>query len=261
MDNPIPVLGAAIVNGVSWIKRQIDSIDYPVEKYILINNNGRGELDRDLDQLAHQPHEFVTKIHVVHLPANIGCAGAWNLIIKSSMMAPYWLICGHDVAFHPGFLAKVAVAASDLKVGMVHGSAGDHGVGSWSLFTIRDWVIQEYGLFDENFYPAYVEDLDYVMRLAKRPIKRTILNEPYLHGNSSNDDYGAQGSQTWRQDYTLKSGIDRAREINETKYMTEKWGPAWRWVDPHWRPWNQTHNQLGDWTWDLNFVRSKNLGF
>lgn len=261
MPESIPVLGTAIVNGAHWLQRQVQSIDYAVDHYIVINNNGRGELTAELDAITQQPHEFVRHFHVVHLPGNIGCAGAWNLIIKSSMMCPYWMICGHDVAFHPGFLSKLAAAAHSDQVGMVHGASGDHGVGSWSLFTIRDWVIQEYGLFDENFYPAYAEDLDYVMRLAKRPIKKIILNEPYLHGDSTNDDYSGHGSQTWRSEPRLKGQIDWARQINETKYMTEKWGAAWRWIDPHWRPWNNNNNDLGTWRWNLGFCRQKHLGF
>ena len=182
-------MGSAIVNGVSWIRRQISTIDYPVQHYILINNNGRGEINDELDDLMRENHAWIQHKHVVHMPANIGCSGAWNLIIKTSMLAPYWMICGHDVAFHPGFLAKMAEAADNQAVGMVHADSGGHGCGSWSLFSIRDWVIQEYGLFDENFYPAYAEDLDYVMRLAKRPIKRVILNEPYFHGHSNNNNY------------------------------------------------------------------------
>ena len=122
-------------------------------------------------------------------------------------------------------------------------------------------MVQEYGLFDENFYPAYVEDLDYVMRLAKRPIKRVIMDEPYQHGFSNNDDYATQGSQTWRTDLALKQKIDWARQLNETKYISQKWGAGWRWVDPHWRPWNQSTNALGAWHWDIGFCRQKHLGF
>ena len=261
MDVAIPVLGSAIVNGISWIERQIASIDHPVDQYILINNNGRDELTTQLNHIASQPHPYVKKIHVVHLPSNIGCPAAWNLIIKSSMMAPYWVICGHDVAFHPGLLATVASQASEPTVGMVFPTPGELGIGSWSMFTIRDWVIQEYGLFDENFYPAYAEDVDYIMRLAKRPIKKIIMDSVYQHGFSDNDDYATQGSQTWRTEPALKSKIDKARQLNETTYLTEKWGPGWRWVDPYWRPWNQSHNDLGAWRWNIDFCRKKHLGF
>jgi hypothetical protein len=254
-------MGSAIVNGVHWIQRQIASIDYPVERYILINNNGRGEITAELDALQRAGHEHIQQFHVVHMPANIGCAGAWNLIIKSSMMSPYWIICGHDIAFYPGFLQDMATHAEDPAVGMVHGSGGDHGIGSWSLFSIRDWIIRDYGLFDENFYPAYAEDLDYVMRLAHRPINRVIMDRAYQHGPGANDDYGSNGSQTWRTEPGLKERIDAGRVINEYEYMTNKWGNDWRWVNPWTNPWNQTNSDPGHWRWRLDFVRRKYLGF
>jgi hypothetical protein len=47
-NKSIPVLGVLILNGVHWLKRQIESIDYPVDNYLIINNNGRGELDNEI---------------------------------------------------------------------------------------------------------------------------------------------------------------------------------------------------------------------
>ena len=38
MENkPIPILGVLILNGPHWLKRQIESVDYPVENYLIIN--------------------------------------------------------------------------------------------------------------------------------------------------------------------------------------------------------------------------------
>ena len=48
----------------------------------------------------------------------------------------------------------MAEAAKDPEIGMVHGQAGDFGIGGYDLFLIKDWVVQDYGLFDENFYPV-----------------------------------------------------------------------------------------------------------
>ena len=47
----IPVVGTLIVNEVKWLKRQINSVDFPVENYIIINNSG-GELDNELEKLV-----------------------------------------------------------------------------------------------------------------------------------------------------------------------------------------------------------------
>ena len=77
------------------------------------------------------------------MPANVGCAGAWNLIIKCYMLAPYWIIANDDVAFGPGLLAEMVERINgDPVVGMIHPNAGDFGVGAWDLFLIRENVVK-----------------------------------------------------------------------------------------------------------------------
>ena len=117
----IPVLGTAIVNAPHWVWRLFYSIDYPVDNFVVFNNNGRGQIDRELDLLKTAPHRFVKNVHVCHLPANLGCSGAWNLIIKSYMKAPYWVISNHDVMYEPGFLQEMAQEAAKPEIGVVHG--------------------------------------------------------------------------------------------------------------------------------------------
>ena len=50
--NNIPVLGAAIVNGPHWLHKLISSVDYPVDNFLIVNNNGKGELNEELDNLT-----------------------------------------------------------------------------------------------------------------------------------------------------------------------------------------------------------------
>ena len=59
MTNSIPVAGSLIVNTASWMRRLIKSIDYPIETFVIINNNGRGEIDDELNELAKQPRDFI----------------------------------------------------------------------------------------------------------------------------------------------------------------------------------------------------------
>ena len=40
----IPVIGSLVVRQPKWIREQVESVDYPVENYIIFNNNGKGEL-------------------------------------------------------------------------------------------------------------------------------------------------------------------------------------------------------------------------
>ena len=86
------------------------------------------------------------------MPYNIGVAAGWNMIIKSFMFSPYWIIANDDVSFTSGFLKTMNNCAQDIDTGMVHGWPGYNYNGAYDLFLIKDWVIQSHGLFDENYY-------------------------------------------------------------------------------------------------------------
>lgn len=254
----IPVIGTAIVNGIHWLERLINSIDYPVDNFVVFNNNGRGELTSQLDSLV-KPHQYIKNLHICHLPTNIGCPAAWNLIIKSYMMSPYWIIVNHDVAFTSGFLEDMYAYAKNPDIGMVHGASGEFGVGTWDLFLIKDWVIQKYGLFDENLYPAYCEDWDYLLRFMAKPINKAFITKPYYHGETL--EYGKSGSQTWREDMSLKDKLDYARQTNEG-YLTNKWGDNWwKFIPSNQYPYNNPQQDTDYSKYDLNFIRRKYIGF
>ena len=142
----IPVIGTAIVNGVHWLQRLITSIDYPVDNFVVFNNNGRGQITKELDNLQLN-NNHIKNLHICHLPTNIGCPAAWNLIIKSYMMAPYWIIVNDDVSFGPGILKEMYdTVQQDPEIGIIHGHEGDFRVGSWDLFLMRDHLVAKFGL-------------------------------------------------------------------------------------------------------------------
>lgn len=260
----IPTIGTAVVNSSYWVSRLIMSIDFPVENFVIINNNGRGEIDEELDELKNLNKKFIDKIKVCHMPANIGCSGAWNLIIKCYMNSPYWIIVNDDVSFGPGLLNEFHnTAEEDPEIGIIHANPGDFNVGSWDLFLIRDHVIQNFGLFDENLYPAYCEDADYIMRFIHRPIKKvTSLSSMYYHGHAKKDDYysASGGGQTKKSDPSLEEKLVDINDIN-FEYMNLKWGKHWRSCSPTVHPFGHETIPISYTTYDLSYVRSKNLGF
>lgn len=260
--NSIPIIGAAVVNSTFWINRLVQSVDYPVDNFFIINNNGRGELDEELDKIKQIGNPNIKNIKVSHLPANIGCGAAWNLIIKCYMNCPYWLIVNDDISFGPGFLQEILTKAEENPlVGLIHGNAGDFGVGSWELFLIKDFIVQEFGLFDENLYPAYCEDADYIMRMIHRPIQKIMsLESKYYHGTGEGGSYYEHGSQTKKTDPSL---IDKLAIINQTNidYLTGKWGEGWRFCSPSRTPFEGKEHSIGEGTFDLSFARQKHLGF
>lgn len=258
---PIPVIGTVAVNNPYWIARLLMSVDYPVENFVIFNNNARDEITSDLDNIAKINHRYIKKISVCHLPGNIGCAAAWNLIIKSYPMAPYWVIVNNDISFTSGLLEKLINKAKDDNVGSIHAKRGDYGVGNWDLFLITEKAVQKYGLFDENLYPAYCEDVDYIMRfiIDNNKLTQEFIEVDYLHGETF--DYGTSGSQTWRSEPHLKEKIDQGRYMNEYEYLNKKWGEGWRWLQPYQTPFNDTNLPITYTTYDLSFIRKKYMGF
>jgi len=260
----IPVIGTSVVNSTYWVTRLLMSIDYDVDNFVIINNNGRGELDQELENLKNINHKFVKKITVTHLPSNIGCGGAWNLIIKCYMNSPYWIMANDEIAFGPGILEEIANKTNnDPSVGLIHGNPGDFGVGSWDLFLIRDVIIKTFGLFDENLYPAYCEDADYIMRFMHRPIKKIVsLENRYYHklqlveGNG----YYDSSSQTQHTSPDITEKLEKINSMN-IDYLTKKWGPGWRTCLPTALPFENEVKTISQTTYDLDFVRSKNLGY
>jgi GT2 family glycosyltransferase len=262
-NKSLSVIGTAVVNSADWVKRLLLSVDYPVENFLIINNNGRGQLDDELEKIKNINTKYIKKLCVLNMPQNLGVAASWNLIIKCYLNAPYWIILNDDVAFTPVFLKEMhdAVSADD-EVHMVHGYGGDFGDGAWDLFLIRDKVINEYGLFDENTYPAYCEDADYIMRFVHKPIKKiNSLKTPYYHGPGIASEYYTHGSQTKK-----KAGdelFDKLTNINiiNFEYLTKKWGPGWRSTLPTKLPFENENIPISYTSFDLDFIRKKHLGF
>jgi hypothetical protein len=255
----IPVIGTAVLKNPKWVKRLYLSVDYPTDNFVIFNNNGTGELTKDLEELRNIQHPFVKKLTITHLPSNLGVPTVWNLIIKSYLMSPYWVIVNDDIAFTKGFLEEMSESAEDNQIGMVHGYGGDFGDGAWDLFLIKDWVIQEYGLFDENLYPAYCEDADYIMRIHNKPFKKiNQLTKKYYHGDGFADEYYVHGSQTKKTSIELSNKLSDINLVN-FEYMTKKWGEGWRLTNPYMYPMNSVHVPISYTCFDLEFVRKKHF--
>jgi hypothetical protein len=101
------------------------------------------------------------------------------------------------------------------------------------------------------------------MRFIHRPIKKvTSLSSMYYHGHASKENYYSPsgGGQTKKADPRLEEMLDKINEVN-FEYMNSKWGPNWRSCSPTVHPFNHDTIPISYTSYDLNYVRSKNLGF
>ena len=263
----IPVIGVPIVNGIQWLEKLILSIDYPVDNLFIINNSGNNKINKELEELRYESflNKNIKNLHITHLPSNLGVPAAWNLIIKSFLMEPYWIISNHDVSFTPGLLEEIATIAQDKNVSLIHPRAGEFNTGTYDLFAITEIGVKLIGLFDENLYPAYGEDSDFIMRINNIDPK-TIkgLSNKYFHGNEiateGDESYYKNAQQTKKENPQLEEKLEKVNLIN-FKYLNKKWGEHWRTISPYNYPFNNSEYPQSYTTWDIDFIREKYLGF
>jgi GT2 family glycosyltransferase len=213
----IPVLAIPTLNRTDLLIRCLKSIDNPIERLVVVNNSGR-----DLGKL---PWNEI----VVNHP-NAGVAGSWNEVIKL-FPAPYWILCNDDIEFTPGALAEFerAIAESHENYSAI---MANHNA---SLFAVTRRGVEKVGLFDENFYPAYCEDLDWLYRSR-------MIGEKIVQAKNVRVNHGVDGvySQTIHGGRRYQSENDRTY-ANNAEYYRLKWGGNFRhetfthpFNDPNW---------------------------
>ena len=198
----IPVLGVPILARPELLYRFLRSVDHPVGHLVIVDNGG--VVDEDL---AWQSCPQAERVSVIPIPkgGNLGVAGSWNLIVKVTPKAPYWMIANFDIVCPPGTLRSMAEAAPNTGLVLCNSPQ------PWSLFTVSHHCIDRVGLWDESLHPAYFEDNDYFDRVRHHGISYTrIIDAPVEHDNSS----------------TLKAGFERINEttfaLNEAYYAAKR---------------------------------------
>jgi len=131
----IPVLGFATLTKFDLAQRLLDSIDYPIEKLVIIDNSGK-------KSWIPEVNEFVKETWVIRLPHGLGANGAWNLIIKSTPFAPYWVIPNDDCWFEPGALQIIAEQVQTDKFNFVQINT------KWSCVVPGEGAVMKAGLWD-----------------------------------------------------------------------------------------------------------------
>lgn len=157
----IPVLIIPVLNRFDLLEQTLDSVDYPVDNILIIDNSGELPFVSDSGRISEN-------IRVLHMPNNLGVAASWNLGIKCFPLAPYWMIGSNDNPWAPGSMQMMAELANE-----------DNLVWSdraWDCYTLGSNIVRKIGLFDENYYPAYYEDTDYSERLRLNDMMDVIVH-------------------------------------------------------------------------------------
>ena len=177
----IPVLGFCTLKRFDLANRLLDSLDYPVEHLVVVDNSGTQEWN------PVKP-DLVRNMWVIRVPYGLGLVGAWNLIVKSTPYAPYWVLVNDDAYFEPGALEIIANEVDTQALNFVD-------IGTlWSCVIFGEGMVDKVGLYDERFYPLYYDDNDLERRVNHAGVPIKTIHAKVHHDNSS----------------TLKAGFQQA---------------------------------------------------
>lgn len=168
----IPSLGFATLKRFDLADRLLASIDFPVENLVIVDNSG-------LCEWSPEKPAWVVNMWIIRVPFGLGLVGAWNLIIKSTPYAPYWVLVNDDAWFEPGALKAISEDVDTEALNFVDCEP------KWSAPIFGEGMIDKVGLYCEDFYPLYFDDNDLERRvnLAGVPIK--YIDAKVNHENSS----------------------------------------------------------------------------
>jgi len=204
---------------------------------------GMNDLERTISENAKHID------HLIRRKNNWGVSGGWNIVLRD--------------AFHNNDYDGVVFVGSDTRFmrdfwdEFVAGFGNNNFVESthqFNCFYIDRFCFNVVGSFDENFFPAYVEDDDYRTR-----VKKSIVN--YKKDIGSHDKFYHYTSATVRRNpmYHLKSRVSYG--LNK-EYMHEKWGgfehTRPKWIPIYNLPFNNDQWPLNKWILDP-YLRKRQL--
>jgi hypothetical protein len=187
----IPVMIVTVLNQYDKLQRMFDSVDYPIEHAIVMDNSG---------QLKNIKCDFIKEISIINFPYNLGISIPYNLGIKLTPMAQYWLLTQDDVIWNPGGLERVhQLSGSD------NFCIGISDQRPFACRTMGENVVAKVGLLDESFFPAPGDEYNYHKRCHYNNIKEVDITGTFIAELSStiinliND--GTIESNVWNKNF------------------------------------------------------------
>lgn len=182
----IPVVGFATITKFHMAERLLNSINYPVEHLVIVNNSGKQSWE------PTKP-ELVEKMWHIEVPFGLGLVGAWNLIIKSTPYAPYWVMVNDDAWFEPNALETIEREVDTEALNFAHVEQTP-----WAAPIFGEGCVRRAGLYDEAFYPVYFDDNDYERRIRHAGVEVKQLSARIHHEPmSTRQDFHAFNNVTW----------------------------------------------------------------
>lgn len=178
--------------------------------YIIVDNGGRLTREEVYGWMRYGSYSPVT-LDLITPDSNLGVAASWNRIIELAGPEDV-IISNDDIVFNSRTFLELIISLRSHD--FVEGDG-------WALFGQRSGLTKTVGWYDENFWPAYYEDVDYDLRLAKAGIvPHRPLTEPVRHHGWATQT--ATGNPDW-----LREGRERNHAYFLAKWGGESKNPRW----------------------------------
>lgn len=223
----IPVLGVPVLNQAELLIPLFDSIDVVCERAIIVDNGMLLDLTQE-QKLAD----------VIQPGHNLGVAASWNLVMRVTPQAPWWFFANHDITFGPGDLTRLVetVRPDQAAIYLMFG---------YAAFAITAPALDRIGYFDENFYPAYDEDVDIDRRSDLAGVPRIETGFTGTH----------VGSATIMSNPHFRMRNAYTHHANDVYYI-QKWGGPKYGGETYSTPFNRG-GHIGDWRLEAERLRSQ----
>lgn len=221
MTRLIPNLTIPVLNRYDLLQRCVSSIDYPVQHLLIIDNgqNYRAKLDLP---------NHVQKMTWLDMPSNFGVAASWNLGIKSFRHDPVWFFASNDMTFGPGALGVLGKFSNERTMTLTNSFPYFH------AFALGSDVVRSIGLFDENIYPAFEEDIEYMNRMKHAGITIQYAPIETRHDNSSTINSDVKYRDANAVTHGMNSDYRQRKEAGLIPLTEPKWALD-RWRRQDWR--------------------------
>lgn len=218
----LPLLGVPILNRIDLLLRLLDSLDVPVATLAIVDNSpattagGPSVLHQGLQELQRHGHPLIEAVEIARPFGNLGVAASWNQILTAFPDAPVALLSNNDVCFAPGVLAAALERIDTRQPQFLSLLPGPQ---EFSAFLITALTWNRIGLFEEHFYPAYHEDLDYRDRL-RADLTVGVIDGSFCHPTMLV--CNREGSATIESDPRLAAHNQASFAMNRLWYLSHR---------------------------------------
>lgn len=232
---PIPLFATLVLNRGDLLLRLFDSIKYPIEMIVIVNNGNDPSVAEAIEKISKERHNVI----VFKPEKNLGVSGGWNWVLQN-FNPPWYFIAGNDVMFTEGDLEKMVAEAwaNHESMGMFFGNQGHN------AYIMTRLAVDIVGLYDENFYPAYLEDCDYMWRMHLAGVSYVDVQDCHIiHGEAP-----TWGSHTIYSNPVFRT-LNGITHSNGYNYYTRKWGGS-NGGEVYRQPFNDPNNAPSHWVLD-----------